>query len=197
MVVAYRWWYRHQMRCYEPELPVADFNIDGAPAEGTGEKEGAHSFPRRKSYRKRKSRLGQEFLDLNIRQLETVRGRLCEDDGPIRYADNVAQGRGTRKLHIAVGNDGHSVVTSLRSVVERIAQKLELIMHQPPLPEFWDHSAWHHFLCARGLLPGAQRDRVVGLNLQGDGFRTLLWFEVVTGVDEKLCNRLRGVHPLP
>ena len=67
------------MRCYEPELPVADFNIDGAPAEGTGEKEGAHSFPRRKSYRKRKSRLGQEFLDLtfdSLRRFEEACARM-------------------------------------------------------------------------------------------------------------------------
>ena len=59
-----------QMCCHEPELPVADFNIDGAPAHPTGELEN--------------NRLGQELLDLNIRQLETVRGSPCEDDGPIR-----------------------------------------------------------------------------------------------------------------
>src|SRR5262245_9509438 len=185
------------MRCYEPELPVADFNIDGAPAEGTGEKEGAHGFPHRKSYRKRKSRLGQEFLDLNIRQLETVRGSRCEDDGPIRYADNVAQG--TRKLDIAVGDDGHSIVTSLRSVVERIAQKLELIVHDLRCRNFGiirRGATCNSFAQDSNFL---ERNEIglVGLNLLGDGFRTLLWFEVVTGVDEKLCNRLRGVHPLP
>ena len=56
----------------------------------------------------RNNRFGPVFLDLNIRQLEIVRGSPCEDGGPIRYADNEAQG--TRKLHIAVGDDGHSVV---------------------------------------------------------------------------------------
>src|SRR5215510_7068370 len=101
------------MRCHEPELPAVDLNIDGAPAEHRDDEPGSS---------RRYRRFGPVFLDLGIRQLEIVRGSSCEDDGPIRYADNEVQG--TRKLHIAVGNDGDSVVM-LTSVAERFTQKLE------------------------------------------------------------------------
>src|SRR5262249_37445655 len=140
-----------QMCCHEPELPVEDLNIDRAPAVRT--ERGIIRF-------------GPVFLDLNIRQLER-RGSPDEDSVPIRYADNVAQG--TSKLHIAVGDDGHSLVMLVK-FSERVTQKLELIVHHLRCRNcgiITRSSAQNAYFLERNEI------RAVVMNLLGDGGRTL------------------------